>query len=73
MWSEPSPQGAWLALGLVCQGDGIHYPVAQPLLGDSLSFLLTSVTSKELGRVRSVVLADRILCSIESSSAKGPL
>ncbi len=32
-----------LALGLVRQGVGIHYPVGQPLLGDSLPFLLTSV------------------------------
>ncbi len=50
VWSEPSPHGARLALGLVCQGDGIHYPVGQPLLGDSLPFLLTSVTDKELLR-----------------------
>ncbi len=37
-------------MGLVCQGDGIHYPVGQPLLGDSLSLLLTSVANKELLR-----------------------
>ncbi len=42
------PQGAQLALGLVCQGEGIHYPVGQPLLGDSLPFLLTSIIEKEL-------------------------
>ncbi len=44
---SPHPQGARLALGLVRQGDGIHYPVGQPLLGDSLPFLLTSVTDQE--------------------------
>ncbi len=43
---SPHPQGAQLALGLVLQGDGIHYPVGQPLLGDSLPFLLTSVADK---------------------------
>ncbi len=42
--------GARLALRLVHQGDGIHYPVGQPLLGDSLPFLLTSVADKELLR-----------------------
>ncbi len=47
---SPHPQGARLTLGLVHQGDGIHYPVGQPLLGDSLPFLLTSVTDKELLR-----------------------
>ncbi len=47
---SPHPHGARLALGLVRQGDGIHYPVGQPLLGDSLPFLLTSVTDKELLR-----------------------
>ncbi len=47
---SPNPQGARLALGLVRQGDGIHYPVDQPLLGDSLPLLLTSVTDKELLR-----------------------
>ncbi len=47
---SPHPHGARLALGLVRQGDGIHYPVGQPLLGDSLPFLLTTVTDKELLR-----------------------
>ncbi len=42
------PQGAWLALRLVRQGDGLHYPVGQPLFGDSLPFLLPSVADKEL-------------------------
>ncbi len=46
---SPHPQGERLALRLVCQGDGIHYPVGQPLLGDSLPFLLT-VAYKELLR-----------------------
>ncbi len=44
------PQGARLTLRLVCQGDGLHYPVGQPLFGDSLPFLLTSVADKELLR-----------------------
>ncbi len=48
---SPHPQGARLDLGLVRQGDGSHYPVGQSLLGDSLPFLLTSVTDKELLRV----------------------
>ncbi len=47
---SPHPQGARLALGLVRHGDGIHYPVGQPLLGDSIPFLLTSVTDQELLR-----------------------
>ncbi len=42
------PQGARLALRLVRQGDGLHYPVGQPLFGDSLPFLLPSVADKEL-------------------------
>ncbi len=47
-----SPQPPWgtARLGMVRQGDGIHYPVGQPLLGDSLPFLLTTVTDKELLR-----------------------
>ncbi len=45
---SPHPQGAWLALRLVRQGDGLHYPVGQPLFGDSLPFLLPSVAVKEL-------------------------
>ncbi len=40
MWSELSPQGARLTLRLVHQGNGIHHLVGQPLLGDSLLFLL---------------------------------
>ncbi len=48
---SPYPQGARLALRFVHQGDGIHYPVGQPLLGDSLPFLLTSIAEKELLRV----------------------
>ncbi len=45
---SPHPQGAWLALRLVCQGDGLQYPVGRPLFGDSLPFLLPSVADKEL-------------------------
>ncbi len=47
---SPHPQGARLALRLVCQGGGKQYTVSQPLLGDSLPFLLTSVADKELLR-----------------------
>ncbi len=47
---SPHPQGARLALRLVRQGDGLHYPVGQPLFGDSLPFLLPSVADKELLR-----------------------
>ncbi len=45
-----SSQPEWTghALSLVCQGDGIHYPVGPPLLGDSLHLLLASITDKEL-------------------------
>ncbi len=50
----PHPQGALLALGLVRQGDGLHYPVGQPLFGDSLPFLLPSVADKELLRASDV-------------------
>ncbi len=46
---SPHSQGAQLALRLVCQGDGIHYPVGQPLLGDSHPFLLTSMADKGRG------------------------
>ncbi len=45
---SPHPRGARLALRLVRQGDGLHYPVGQPLFGDSLPFLLPSVEDKEL-------------------------
>ncbi len=45
---SPHPQGARLALRLVRQGDGLHYPVGQPLFGDRLPFLLPSVADKEL-------------------------
>ncbi len=47
---SPHPQGVQLALRLVRQGDGLHYPVGQPLFGDSLPFLLPSVADKELLR-----------------------
>ncbi len=48
---SPHPKRIQLALRLVHQGDGIHYPVGQPQLGNSLPFLLTSVANKELLRV----------------------
>ncbi len=44
---SPHAQGARLALRLVRH---LHYPVGQPLFGDSLPFLLTSVADKELLR-----------------------
>ncbi len=47
---SPHTQGARLALRLVRQGDGLHYPVGQPLFGDSLPFMLPSVADKELLR-----------------------
>ncbi len=47
---NPHPQEARLALRLVRQGEGLHYPVGQPLFGDSLPFLLTSMSDKELLR-----------------------
>ncbi len=50
VWSEPSPPWGTARLGIGTPSDGIHYPVGQPLLGDSLPFLLTSVTDKELLR-----------------------
>ena len=42
------PERAGHTLCLVSQGDGIHYPVGHPLLGDSLPLLLASITDKEL-------------------------
>ncbi len=48
---EPLPVHTGIKGRLVCQGDGLHYPVGQPLFGDSLPFLLTSVADKELLRV----------------------
>ncbi len=33
---------------LISQGDGIHYPVGHPLLGDGIPLLPASVTDKEL-------------------------
>ncbi len=47
---SPHPQGARLALRQVRQGEGLHYPVGQPLFEDSLPFLLPSVADKELLR-----------------------
>ncbi len=33
------------------QGDGIHYPVGHPLLGDGIPFLPASVTDKSWSEV----------------------
>ncbi len=53
-------------LGLVRQGDGIHYPVGQPLLGGSLPFLLSSIADKSCSellklRVRSTYMRNTIM------------
>ncbi len=42
------PERARHTLCPISQGDGIHYPVGHPLLGDGIPFLLASVTYKEL-------------------------
>ncbi len=42
------PERARHNLCLISQGDGIHYPVGHPLLGDGIPFLPASVTDKEL-------------------------
>ncbi len=70
---SPHPQGARLALGLVRQGDGIHYPVGQPLLGDSLPFLLTSVADKELLRASEALGAVHVYaqCSYGTQQRQG--
>ncbi len=39
---SPHPQGARLALRLVRQGDGLHYPVGQPLLETAFPFCCCS-------------------------------
>ncbi len=54
---SPHTQGARLALRLVRQGDGLHYPVGQPLFGDSLPFMLPSVADKELLRASDAPVA----------------
>ncbi len=61
---SPHPQGARLALRLVRQGDGLHYPVGQPLFGDSLPFLLTSVGDKELLRASEAPGAVHVECAM---------
>ncbi len=65
---SPHPQGARLALKLVLQGDGHHYPVGQPLFGDSLPFLLTSVEVDE--RLLAVKGAIHELVSSSCTSGK---
>ncbi len=45
---SPHSQRARLTLGLVCQGDGIHQPMSQPLFGDSHPLLLSSKADKKL-------------------------
>ncbi len=42
------PERARHTLCLISQGDGIHYPVGHPLLGDGIPFLPASMTDKEL-------------------------
>ncbi len=57
---SPHPRGARFALRLVSQGDGIHYPVGQSLLGDSLPFLLISMANKKLLRASEALSAVHI-------------
>ncbi len=45
------PERARHTLCLISQGDGIHYPVGHPLLGDSIPFLPASVTDKSWSKV----------------------
>ncbi len=40
------PERARHTLCLISQGDGIHYPVGHPLLGEGIPFLPASVTDK---------------------------
>ncbi len=70
---SPHPQGARLALRLVRQGDGLHYPVGQPLFGDSLPFLLTSVADKELLRASEAMGAVHVYaqCSYGTQQSEG--
>ncbi len=42
------PERARHTLCLISQGDGVHYPVGHPLLGDGIPFLPASVADKEL-------------------------
>ncbi len=67
---SPHSQGARLALKLVRQGDGLHYPVGQPLFGDSLPFLLTSVADKELLRASEALGAIHAYVQCSYSNAK---
>jgi len=43
-WSGQSRQGGTLLL--VCQSNGVHFPVRQPLLGESLFLQLPTITDK---------------------------
>ncbi len=61
---SPHPQGARLALQLVRQGDGLHYPVGQPLFGDSLPFLLPFVADKELLRASDAPVCGPCICAM---------
>ncbi len=45
------PERARDTLCLISQGDGIHYPVGHPLLGDGIPFLPDSVTDKSWSEV----------------------
>ncbi len=45
------PERARHTLCLISQGDGIHYPVGHPLLGDGIPFLPASVTDKSWSEV----------------------
>ncbi len=62
---SPHTQGARLALRLVRQVPvGLHYPVGQPLFGDSLPFMLPSVADKELLRASDAPGAGPRICAM---------
>ena len=44
----PNSKGTWSTLLLVCQSNGVHYPVRLLLLGEGLSLQLLTITDKEL-------------------------
>ncbi len=46
-----SSQARVCIMCLISQGDGIHYPVGHPLLGDGIPFLPVSVTDKSWSEV----------------------
>ncbi len=49
-WSEPSRPGGMLTLRMVRQGNGIHYPVGQPLIGVGMQRLTGFTINRALKR-----------------------